>query len=122
MPVCITSGVRTLIACLTLNAIAFKIDPSCKRLKVLDSEGVERNYGDVSDSITTAALEAMQFATLARYYLAQAAEGQGDPFDQYRTTQAFNVFQGTFSGETTPEDRFNKIVGGTVNGEVELGN
>ncbi|KAL2056113.1 hypothetical protein ABVK25_003756 [Lepraria finkii] len=62
----------------------------------------------------------MQFATLARYYLAQVAEGQGNPFDQYRTTQAFNVFQGTFGGETTPEDRLNKILGGKVNEEVEI--
>ena len=116
------SKICLLLACLTLNANAFKIDPSCKSLKGLDSEGVERNYGDASDLTTTASLEAMQFATLARYYLAQVAEGQGNPFDQYRTTQAFNVFQGTFGGETTPEDRLNKILGGKVNEEVEIGN
>ena len=111
-----------LLACLILNANAFKIDPSYKSLKRLDSEGVERNYGDLSDLITTAALEAIQLATLAIYYLAQAAEGQGDLIDQYRTTQVFNVFQGNFSGDIIPEDRLNEIVGGTVNGEVELGN
>ena len=101
----------------TVDVDAVTIDKSCANLQGKNSKGIMTNCGDVREKISAAVSEAGFIATVARCDLIEASIQNIEAFDVYRAKQAFDVFHGTFNGATTPQDRWNGIVGGTVNRE-----